>query len=356
MRSFISRIFGIIAAVEFPKFIQNFINRKYVEFFKIDMSEFDPPQSYASLNALFTRRLLRPREIAVDERAFISPSDGVIFESGCCADLRAFSVKGCEYSLSELLGRTFTASESGGAVKNLDGGAVTTNGSGEVGTGCAKDAGAGMKFRAAQAKIISDENGATYVASGVRAEIYSNESSTSRETSAEDAQDGENTKGVNLSYANIYLSPRDYHHYHAPCDLSVLQALYIPADLYSVAKKLLLKIPNLYAKNERVILKCKMPSGGILWMVFVGALNVGKMRFDFDTRIQTNACASRSEALYEYENLNFKKGDHLGNFELGSTIVLVAQSEFLKFETPTDTSVKFGQKIAEFNEISQNSI
>lgn len=352
MRSFISRIFGVIAAVKFPKFIQNFINRKYVEFFKIDMSEFDPPQSYASLNTLFTRRLLRPREIATDELAFISPCDGVIFESGCCADLRAFSVKGCEYSLSELLGRTFTASESGGAVKNLDDGAVTTNGSGEVGTGCAKDAGAGMKFRAVQAKIISGENGATYVASGAQAKIYSDESGASREMSAEDAQGDENTNGVNLSYANIYLSPRDYHHYHAPCDLSVLQALYIPADLYSVAKKFLLKIPNLYAKNERVILKCKMRNGGILWMVFVGALNVGKMRFDFDTRIQTNACASRAEALYEYENLNFKKGDHLGNFELGSTIVLVAQSEFLKFETPTDTSVKFGQKIAEFNEIS----
>ena len=306
MRSFISRIFGVIAAVEFPKFIQNFINRKYVEFFKIDMSEFDPPQSYASLNALFTRRLLRPREIAADETAFISPSDGVIFESGCCADLQAFSVKGCEYSLSELLGRTFTASESG----------------------------------------------VTYVASGVRAEIYSDKSGASRETSAEDARGGVNTKGVNLSYANIYLSPRDYHHYHAPCDLSVLQALYIPSDLYSVAKKFLLKIPNLYAKNERVILKCKMRNGGILWMVFVGALNVGKMRFDFDTRIQTNAWASRSEVLYEYENLSFKKGEHLGNFELGSTIVLVAQSEFLKFETPTDTSVKFGQKIAEFNEIS----
>ena len=356
MRSFISRIFGVIAAVKFPKFIQNFINHKYVEFFKIDMSEFDPPQSYASLNALFTRRLLRPREIAADELAFISPCDGVIFESGCCADMRAFSVKGCEYSLSELLGRTFTASESGGAVKNLDDGAVATNGSSEVGTRCAKDAGAGMKFRAAQAKNISDESGATYAASGVQAEIYSDESGESCETSAEDAQGGENTKGANLSYANIYLSPRDYHHYHAPCDLSVLQALYIPADLYSVAKKLLLKIPNLYVKNERVILKCKMRNGGILWMVFVGALNVGKMRFDFDARIQTNACASRAEALYEYENLNFKKGDHLGNFELGSTIVLVAQSEFLKFETPTDTSVKFGQKIAEFNEISQNSI
>ena len=333
MRSFISRIFGAIAAVKFPKFIQNFINRKYVEFFKIDMSEFDPPQSYVSLNALFTRRLLRPREIAADERAFISPSDGVIFESGTCADMRAFSVKGCEYSLSELLGRTFAASESGGAdtrdIKNSDDTAD-----------------------AAQAKIISGESGATYAASGAQAEIYSDESSASCETSAEDAQCCKNTSGVNLSYANIYLSPRDYHHYHAPCDLSVTEALYIPADLYSVAKKFLLKIPNLYAKNERVILKCKMRNGGILWMVFVGALNVGKMRFDFDARIQTNACASRAEALYEYENLDFKKGDHLGNFELGSTIVLVAQSEFLKFETPTDTSVKFGQKIAEFNEIS----
>lgn len=319
MRSFISRIFGVIAAVKFPKFIQNFINLKYVEFFKIDMSEFDPPQSYASLNALFTRRLLRPREIAADERAFISPCDGVIFESGTCADMRAFSVKGCEYSLSELLGRTFTASESGGSVKNLDDAAD-----------------------AAQAKIMDGESGANYSASGVRAEIYSDESGASRETSAIGVQGD-----VNLSYANIYLSPRDYHHYHAPCDLSVLQALYIPADLYSVAKKFLLKIPNLYAKNERVILKCKMRNGGIFWMVFVGALNVGKMRFDFDTRIQTNACANRAEALYEYENLNFKKGDHLGNFELGSTIVLVAQSEFLKFSVSSETAVKFSQKIGE---------
>ena len=127
----------------------------------------------------------------------------------------------------------------------------------------------------------------------------------------------------------------------------MLQALYIPADLYSVAKKFLLKIPNLYAKNERVILKCKMRNGGILWMVFVGALNVGKMRFDFDTRIQTNACANREGALYEYENLSFKKGDYLGNFELGSTIVLVAQSEFLKFSVPSETTVKFSQKIGE---------
>ena len=317
MRSFISRIFGVIAAVKFPKFIQNFINRKYVEFFKIDMSEFDPPQSYASLNALFTRRLLRPREIATDEAAFISPSDGMIFESGTCADMRAFSVKGCEYGLSELLGRTFTASESGRAVKNLD-----------------------DEADAAQAKIIG--GGATYAASGVQAEIYSDESGASRETSAIGTQGG-----VNLSYANIYLSPRDYHHYHAPCDLSVLQALYIPADLYSVAKKFLLKIPNLYVKNERVILKCKMRNGGILWMVFVGALNVGKMRFDFDTRIQTNACANRAEALYEYENLSFKKGEHLGNFELGSTIVLVAQSEFLKFSVSSETAVKFSQKIGE---------
>ena len=319
MRSFISRIFGVIASVKFPKFIQNFINLKYVEFFKIDMSEFDPPQSYASLNALFTRRLLRPREIAADERAFISPCDGVIFESGTCADMRAFSVKGCEYSLSELLGRTFTASESGGSVKNLDDAAD-----------------------AAQAKIMDGESGANYSASGVRAEIYSDESGASRETSAIGVQGD-----VNLSYANIYLSPRDYHHYHAPCDLSVLQALYIPADLYSVAKKFLLKIPNLYAKNERVISKCKMRNGGIFWMVFVGALNVGKMRFDFDTRIQTNACANRAEALYEYENLNFKKGDHLGNFELGSTIVLVAQSEFLKFSVSSETAVKFSQKIGE---------
>ena len=59
-------------------------------------------------------------------------------------------------------------------------------------------------------------------------------------------------------------------------------------------------------------------------LFFVGALNVGKMKFCFDERIQTNAMANFTQ-IYEYENLHIKKGERLGNFELGSTIVILGE-------------------------------
>lgn len=256
MRSFISTIFGKFANYKFPKSIQNFINKKYVEAFEIDMSEFKSYDRYDSLNALFTRHLVKPR--CIDSASLISPSDGLILENGISSEGKAMSIKGKSYEICALLGE----------------------------------------------KTMPDVN-----------------------------------------YANIYLSPRDYHHYHAPCDIKILEARYFSAKFYSVAPKVLQKIPNLYAKNERVVLKCELKNSKILWLVFVGALNVGKIKFDFDERIKTNA--KQGDAVYKYENLEYKKGEHLGNFELGSTILLLAENEALKFSIKANERVKFGVKFGE---------
>lgn len=148
-----------------------------------------------------------------------------------------------------------------------------------------------------------------------------------------------------FDYANIYLSPKDYHHYHAPCDLKILSSEYIKGDLFSVSPKTLLKRQNLYAKNERVILKAVLPNQKLLWLVFVGALNVGKMKFVFDKKIQTNA--NLGNAFYEYGNLSVKKGERLGNFELGSTIVLISQKGGLKYENIANQPIKFGSNLAQ---------
>lgn len=151
-------------------------------------------------------------------------------------------------------------------------------------------------------------------------------------------------KSSEFDYINIYLSPRDYHRYHSPSDMQILSALYIPGDLYSVSIKALKEVENLYAKNERVILKCKIGEGKILWLVFVGALNVGKMKFIFDERIQTNATASFIQS-YEYENLRVNKGDLLGYFELGSTIVMIAEDGALEHNLFEGKTLKFGESI-----------
>ena len=151
-------------------------------------------------------------------------------------------------------------------------------------------------------------------------------------------------KNEEFDYANIYLSPRDYHRYHAPCDMRILSALYIPGDLYSVSVKALNKIDDLYPKNERAVLKCMMNNGKILWMVFVGALNVGKIKFEFDERIQTNAMSNFTQE-YEYSELRVKKGELLGMFELGSTIVLISESDAIEYNLFSGKSVKFGDSV-----------
>lgn len=104
------------------------------------------------------------------------------------------------------------------------------------------------------------------------------------------------------------------------------------------------KVESLYTKNERVALECEMSCGRRLWLVFVGALNVGKMKFVFDERIQTNAMADFTQ-IYEYKNLKFKKGDRLGNFELGSTIVIISEHGSIEYNLFEGKELKFAESI-----------
>lgn len=151
-----------------------------------------------------------------------------------------------------------------------------------------------------------------------------------------------------FGYANIYLSPRDYHRYHAPANMQILSAFYVPGALYSVSEKTLKRHPDLYAKNERVVLECLLENGARLFMVFVAAINVAKMRFSFDKNIQSNA-KNGSATKFSYERLFVKKGEDLGCFELGSTIVLLSEGSSLSYELKEQESVKFSQTIAKIN-------
>ena len=82
----------------------------------------------------------------------------------------------------------------------------------------------------------------------------------------------------------------------------------------------------------------------VMSLVFVGALNVGKMKFSFDERIQTNAMANFTQ-IYEYKNLHIKKGERLGNFELGLTIVILSEKDATKFKLFENKELKFTEAI-----------
>ncbi len=146
-------------------------------------------------------------------------------------------------------------------------------------------------------------------------------------------------------YINFYLSPKDYHRFHVPIEMKITKAIHIPGKLYPVNLKWLEKVSELFIQNERVILECFTKSGVLFYMVFVGALNVGKIRFVFDELIHTNKKGSKA-SLYSYENLWLKKGEELGFFEMGSTIVMFFQKNSVQIECNTDQNIKFTDKIA----------
>jgi phosphatidylserine decarboxylase len=261
-----SRVFGFFASRHFPKKIQKFINKSYVKLLNIDMSEFDVPQNYKSLNELFTRSLKIRRNIVKNDEILISMCDSLVSEEGTIKanDLSALQIKGSSYSVNSLLGDFILAKEK----KRLEGGI----------------------------------------------------------------------------FINLYLSPADYHHYHAPCCMKIIKAVHIPGKLYPVNFKWMNKKNGIFTQNERVILECETKDMAKFFLVFVGALNVGKMKFYFDENICTNT-KERIQTLYMYKDLYVSQGDELGFFEMGSTIVFLGENGIFKPLVKRNTKVKFGDKI-----------
>lgn len=147
------------------------------------------------------------------------------------------------------------------------------------------------------------------------------------------------------SFMNFYLSPKDYHRYHSVYDCKITKLIHVPGKLYPVNFTYLNKQENLFIENERVILECKTADSKIFYMVFVGALNVGKMIFTFEPKINTNA-NTQSTQVYKYDNLEIKKGDCLGYFEMGSTVLLFWEKELVSLENKLNKKVRFGETIA----------
>ena len=146
-------------------------------------------------------------------------------------------------------------------------------------------------------------------------------------------------------FVNLYLSPSDYHRYHTPIDMKIQKAVHIPGKLYPVNLKWLHKVPQLFVENERVILECKTMEDKIFYMVFVGALNVGKISFIFDENIQTNV-DNKEISVYKYRDLFLAKGAELGRFEMGSTIVMFFEKDLVTLSAQVGKHIKFGEILA----------
>jgi len=157
-------------------------------------------------------------------------------------------------------------------------------------------------------------------------------------------------KIIDGTFMNMYLSPKDYHRYHMPHRLRITKLIHIPGKLYPVNFKYLNKQPNLFIENERVILECITSDNKLFYMVFVGALNVGKMVFEFESKVETNSKVNEIQ-VYKYENLMVKKGDCLGYFKMGSTVLMFWEKDMVELENLVNNKVNFGDIIAKITSL-----
>ena len=149
---------------------------------------------------------------------------------------------------------------------------------------------------------------------------------------------------IDGEYMNFYLSPKDYHRYHAPFYFDVKKLIHVPGKLYPVNFRYLRNKNDLFIENERVVLECVTAEGKLFYMVFVGALNVGEMVFGFEPKVETNR-DQKEIKVYEYENMHINKGECIGWFKMGSTVVMAWEKNMIKLENLTNQKVKFGNII-----------
>jgi phosphatidylserine decarboxylase len=133
------------------------------------------------------------------------------------------------------------------------------------------------------------------------------------------------------SFANLYLSPKDYHRIHMPCDGRLTRMIYVPGALFSVNPTTARGIPGLFARNERVVCVFESPEHGPFVMTLVGATIVGSMETVWHGQVNPPRAPKICEWRYDDQQIVLKKGEEMGRFLLGSTVVMLFKKDTIRF-------------------------
>jgi len=126
----------------------------------------------------------------------------------------------------------------------------------------------------------------------------------------------------NGHFATIYLSPKDYHRIHMPCDGTLRRMIHVPGDLFSVNPLTARGVPGLFARNERVVCVFDSANGSFV-LTLVGATIVGSMATAWHGVVNPPRPGLIREWDYRGKHIALKKGAEMGRFLLGSTVVLL---------------------------------
>jgi phosphatidylserine decarboxylase len=133
-------------------------------------------------------------------------------------------------------------------------------------------------------------------------------------------------------FACLYLSPKDYHRIHMPCDGTLKTMTYMPGDLFSVNPLTAQNIPNLFARNERVVCEFASEKHGAFVLVLVGATIVGSMATVWHGVVNPPRAGRIQSWNYDGQNIHLKQGEEMGKFLLGSTVVMLFEHARFVFD------------------------
>ncbi|KAK1654901.1 phosphatidylserine decarboxylase [Colletotrichum phormii] len=360
----ISRLWGRFNELTIPYYLRVPGFKLYSWIFGVNLDEVAEPdlRTYPNLASFFYRQL-KPgsRPLHPDSNALLSPSDGRVLQYGQIEGGDIEQVKGMTYSIDALLGKnTPTSSIASGwstpQEAEADKASISPSEdlvktdeefarvNGISYTVPSLLSGAAMSQRKGSLKDEAVEPPSPSAVSEVRADLALGEKPWYDLISPDNK--------TSLYYAVIYLAPGDYHRFHSPANWVVERRRHFAGELYSVSPYLQRTLPGLFTLNERVVLLGRWRYGFFSY-VPVGATNVGSIKINFDRELRTNSlttdtaadraaeeAAARGEPYTGFAEATYasaspvlgghalRRGEEMGGFQLGSTVVLV-------FEAPT---------------------
>ncbi len=149
------------------------------------------------------------------------------------------------------------------------------------------------------------------------------------------------------SFYTIYLSPRDYHRVHSAYAGQLLEMIYVPGRLFSVAPYAPKAIEKLYARNERVVSIFKVDSG-YMAITMVGAVNVAAIEMTWEGLVTPPHLNTSVHYDYGDRSISLQKGEQIGTFNMGSTVVMMFSKNYAQAlkQLHIDQPIKMGETIA----------
>ncbi|XP_066259242.1 phosphatidylserine decarboxylase proenzyme, mitochondrial [Euwallacea similis] len=284
----LSRCWGYLADKKLPEFARPIVYEAYSKTFGVNISEalHQDLTSYPSLADFFARALKAGVRVIDHNSCLVSPCDGTVLSIGTVNNGRVEQVKGVSYYVQDFLGE----------------------------------------------KVLNNNINSISVKSENIKEMHEHLLHKPHE-------------GNTLYQCVIYLAPGDYHRFHSPANWKPMHRRHFSGELLSVNPRIAKWLPGLFVLNERAVYLGEWEHGFFSYSA-VGATNVGSIKVYFDKTLQTNH-QKKTHKFKEHclgSAIDLHKGDLVGEFRMGSTIVVIFEAPFnFKFNVNHGQKVLMGQ-------------